>query len=149
MSITANTSWMPASVREDLKDPANAAEYEKGQELLRGLLQRSATDVEFRSLVVTDTPEAIRQQYKHMYGTEAPEGIAQLNISFIEPQGDLTVVLPPAIDAEAELNDSELQTVAGGATPAVVAATAVSTPACLGFAAGVATVVLVAWAISD
>ena len=151
MTAISTTSWLPANIQEDLKDAKNAAEFETGQELLRGVVKRSTTDPEFRRTLVATPQQAIAQYYKDTHGVELVGGPQNLDIHFIENQGDLTMVLPPAIDPEAALSDAELQTVSGGVSPVAGAAAAavISNMACLGFAAGVATVVLIAWALSD
>jgi hypothetical protein len=142
-------SLLPESMQEELKDPANAAEFQKGQDFLRSLLQRSTTDEGFRSQLLVEPRQAITEYYTALHGTGV--GAPAIDVRFIENSGDMTLVLPPFVGTDAELSDAELETVAGGTTPVagVIAATAVSNLACLGFAAGVGTVILVAWALSD
>lgn len=146
-----STSWLPENIQEDLKDPKNAAEFEKGQALMRGVLKRSTTDPAFRRKLVATPKDAIAQYYKDVNGVDLAGGAQNLNIHFVENKGDLTMVLPPAIDPEAQLSDAELQTVAGGGTPVAgtVALTAISNLFCLGFGAGVATVAVICFAVAD
>jgi hypothetical protein len=79
----------------------------QGEEILRGVLARSATDMEFRQKLVSE-PRAAFSEYT---GREVPESF---NVAFVENQADATIVLPNAIDSEAELSEQELEAVAGG-----------------------------------
>ena len=92
--------------------PAEAVEHQKTQEqsrLLGDMLGRSATDQQFRSLMLTDAHAAFAQ-----YGVNLPESY---DIVFIENKFDATFVLPEALDELVELEEAELMTVNGGATP--------------------------------
>jgi hypothetical protein len=149
MQTATNSQWLPQSIRADLVDPANAQQFERGQTVLRNALRRSATDHDFRVLLKQDPTTAVQQEYQRTYNEPAPTGFASFEMHFVEPQGDFTVVLPTAVDSERELSDEELTSVNGGSIAGAVAAAAVvSNLACVGFAAGVATVAIIAWAIS-
>ena len=97
-------------------DPVKAQE---AQEQVQAILTRSATDMEFRRLLLSDSRAALSQHF----GREVPEG---MNIAFIENKADATVVLPDVADATAELSEVELETVAGGTAPVAVAAVLVA-----------------------
>ncbi|HYH82607.1 MAG TPA: hypothetical protein VEX86_22640 [Longimicrobium sp.] len=84
---------------------------QKADEAMQQLLTRSATDVDFRKLLLSDSRTALNQHF----GREVPEAV---NIVFVENKGSATVVLPDMIDPSAELSESELEAVNGG-SPAV------------------------------
>jgi hypothetical protein len=86
-----------------------------GQEHLQALLARSATVAAFRQKLLTDPRAAIAEAT----GRELP---TSYNVRFVENTADATVVLPDPVDPNAELADSELETVAGGATPVLFGA---------------------------
>jgi hypothetical protein len=86
----------------------------KATEKMEALLARSSTDLEFRKKLIADPRTAMAE----FTGRAVPDGV---NIVFVENSADATIVLPDAIDPEAELSDRELQSVAGGLTPALVA----------------------------
>jgi hypothetical protein len=87
---------------------------ERGRKRLTDVLVRSATDAQFRQLLLSDSRTALGQQL----GREVPESVS---IAFIEAApGTATIVLPDPVDADAELSETELEAVAGGATPAAV-----------------------------
>jgi lactobin A/cerein 7B family class IIb bacteriocin len=140
MQMTSNeTSWLPPELREELKDPTQVQQLHDGQELLEGLMTRSATDAAFRQQLIQDPKSAITTVYAETHDGPLPQGALDLDIRFVEPRGDMTFVLPAGIDAEAELSDAELETVAGGGSPAAIAATvALSNWFCVGFLAGAA-----------
>lgn len=70
--------------------------------------KRSATDKSFRELCLKDPAAAIREAM----GKELP---SDYKVKFIENQGaDATFVLPDFKENPAELNDKELDSVAGG-----------------------------------
>ena len=89
------------------------AEQQKMNEVYRDLLSRSATEAEFRELLLTNPREGLAE----FYGPEAtiPE---DLNVRFIENEADATFVLPDPVDVEATLSVEELEAVAGGGDPA-------------------------------
>lgn len=139
---------LPESMQAELKDPAQAAEFQKGQDFLGSLLHRSTTDEDFRAQLLTAPREAIAEYHAALHGTDT--NAPTVDVRFVENAGDMTLVLPAFVDADAELSDAELEAVAGGTTLApVVAAAVVSNMACVGFVAGVATVALIAWAVSE
>jgi hypothetical protein len=84
------------------------------QAKLQEVLARSATDAEFRRKLLT-APRAALSEFS---GREVPES---LNIAFIENTVDATIVLPDAVDPEAELSEQELEAVAGGTDPLTTA----------------------------
>jgi hypothetical protein len=79
----------------------------QGEAILRGVLARSATDMEFRQKLVSEP----RTAFAEYTGRDVPESF---NVAFVENRADATIVLPHAIDTEAELSEQELETVAGG-----------------------------------
>ena len=86
----------------------NPEQAREAQEQMQEILARSARDPEFREKLLSDPHAAIEEHT----GEEMPE---DMDISFIENQGDATLVLPDYQDPEAELEDDELEAVAGGA----------------------------------
>lgn len=80
---------------------------QKADKAMQKLLARSATDMDFRQLLVSDSRAALSQHF----GREAPES---MNIAFIENRADATMVLPDVIDTDTQLSDAELEAVAGG-----------------------------------
>lgn len=138
---------LPDEIQAELQDPAKAAEFQKGQDFLKSLLHRSTTDETFRTQLLSEPREAITTYYRALHGPDAKA--PAIDVRFIENQGDMTLVLPPFV-GDAELSEAELETVAGGAaSAAVVSALTLSNLACAGFAAGVATVAIIAWAVAD
>lgn len=81
----------------------------QAQEQFQQMLERSATDMEFRQQLLADPKAAIEAHY----GKEIPDS---LNLSFVENTADATIVLPDAVDPEAELSEEELEAVSGGGT---------------------------------
>jgi hypothetical protein len=79
------------------------------QEALEAVIARAAVDREFRSQLLTNPHEAIRQSF----GIRVPE---QFRVKFIEksPDVDALIVLPDFEAAGGELSDSELEAVSGG-----------------------------------
>jgi hypothetical protein len=84
------------------------------QDQIQAILTRSATDMEFRQLLVSDSRAALSQHLGH----EVPDSV---EIVFVENKADATVVLPAVIDPNAELSDAELEAVAGGILPLIAA----------------------------
>jgi hypothetical protein len=83
----------------------------KGAEALQSVLSRSATDSGYRQRLLTDPRTAISE----VTGRPLP---SDYTVAFIENNADTTIVLPPvATLAPVELNEAELQGVAGGCTP--------------------------------
>jgi hypothetical protein len=101
----------------------NPALAQQAQEMMNGLLSRSATDGDFRRKLLSEPRTALAEHT----GREVPESV---NIAFIENHVDATIVLPDPIDAAAELSERELETVAGGSPIA-------------------ATIILLTWAVVD
>lgn len=92
----------------------NAQELSRNPEVMKqvqgqyeALLARSATDVEFRKKLLSDPRAAIGE----FTGKPVP---ADFNVRFVENTADATIVLPEAVDPNAELSEGELETVAGG-----------------------------------
>jgi hypothetical protein len=98
------------------------------QRLLGEMLARSATDKEFRQLLLTDSRAAFAA-----FGAILPEG---LDVRFVENKHDATIVLPDAIDAMQELSEDDLAQMNGGAAPILAAsAAAVSNLTCFAVSA--------------
>jgi hypothetical protein len=93
----------------------------KGEELLQAVLERSATDQSFRKDLLTNPRQAIGAHF----GKGAESVPANFNVKFIENTASATVVLPDFVDDAAQLSEEELETVAGGTTPACAVASAV------------------------
>ncbi|MYF61262.1 MAG: class IIb bacteriocin, lactobin A/cerein 7B family [Gammaproteobacteria bacterium] len=92
------------------KIPTDGEEATQITDTLSGLLMKSATDSDYRQLLLKNGRLAIEQYI----GGPLPE---DLSVRFVEKRGDATIVLPPFMAAE-ELSEDELVAVAGGATPA-------------------------------
>lgn len=102
----------------------------------QGLLARSATDMEFRAKLLSDSPAAIAE-----FARQDLSAMATLpNVKFIENTADATFVLPDFIDDAAELSDAELEAVAGGVTPGVIVVTT-ATPEIAGGICAVAAII--------
>ncbi|HKG95736.1 MAG TPA: hypothetical protein VKA84_27750 [Gemmatimonadaceae bacterium] len=80
--------------------------YKQSEETINGILERSATDAEFRQKLISDPRSAVSE----FTGRE----IGEFNVVFVENRADVTIVLPDAVDPAAELSEAELETVAGG-----------------------------------
>lgn len=104
---------------------SNPDAVRQGQEQLRGILTRSATDPEFRARLLVDPRGAVTEYT----GQELP---ASFGIRFVENAGTATIVLPDYIDADAELSDSELEAVAGGSEFVVLCLTAAAAGVVIG-----------------
>jgi hypothetical protein len=94
---------------------ADPALVKHGEETMTRILTRSATDAEFRRKLVQDPRAAVAE-----FTNRDVSQLAGFNVVFVENKADATVVLPDPIDPEAELAEAELESVAGGATPAVL-----------------------------
>jgi hypothetical protein len=92
------------------------------------LLERSSTDLEFRSKLLTDSRAALSE----FIGAPLPESF---NVAFVENKANYTIVLPQAIDTAAELSEQDLENVAGGALPLILVASSMN---CVASALGVA-----------
>lgn len=81
----------------------------QNDEVMAKLLARSATDADFRRKLV-ESPRAAFAEF-----TGRPESeFENVNVRFVENKAQATFVLPAAVDASAELSESELEAVAGG-----------------------------------
>lgn len=92
---------------------------------LNELLRRSATDEVLRQQLKTDPAPVLAEHFGSSF-----EGH---DITFIENEADVTIVLPDPVDVAAELSEEELEAVAGGVT---------TSPVC----SVIATVALTLWA---
>jgi len=113
---------------------AHPQRAKEASETMDAIFRRSATDRPFRQKLVTDAKAALSEYAGH----PMPDNF---NVKFVEKQGDVTIVLPAAAGSAVELNDAELELVAGGITPVVVAT---SSTECIATAMWVACAVL-AW----
>ena len=79
------------------------------EDALRALVARAAQDGEFRSRLLRDPRQVIRQ----VTGTQVPEG---LRIKFVEkdPDTDVMIVLPDLVADDCELTEEDVAQVAGG-----------------------------------
>jgi hypothetical protein len=103
----------------------------QASEAMSAILARSATDQGFRQKLLTDPRSAVSEAT----GRPLP---ASYNVRFIENTADTTIVLPDPVDPNAELADSELETVAGGITPTIVTGVVLGAEAFAIFADGAA-----------
>ncbi|QHW32313.1 hypothetical protein GZH47_16865 [Paenibacillus rhizovicinus] len=78
------------------------------QEAVRKVSERAAVDAAFRSLCVSDIHAAIQQES----GIEVP---SSFKIGVLDPSANqLNIVIPPVALEEGELQEDELESVAGG-----------------------------------
>lgn len=83
----------------------------EAEESMQALMSRAATDWNFRQQLLVD-PRAAIAEFKGCDVSAVPAG---LDVAFIESEpGATTIVLPKAIDLEAELSEADLASVAGG-----------------------------------
>jgi uncharacterized membrane protein YgcG len=82
-----------------------SAEVIAQQQLFHSILMRSATDREFRQLLLADPHAAFASA-----GVELP---ATTRLRFVENEHDVTLVLPDAVGEVVELEESELAGVNG------------------------------------
>ena len=101
--MNVNSATQIASAHPDL-----TKEY---SDKLRGVLARSATDSAFRQKLLTNSKAALSEYT----GTT----VTDVNIVFVENKGDATIVLPDPVGTESELNERELEVVAGGTDPCI------------------------------
>jgi hypothetical protein len=121
--------------------PAELAEHMAAREqhrVLGEMLARSATDREFRALMLRDARAAFAQ-----FGADVP---ASMDIVFIENEHDMTIVLPDAIDELVELDENELLALNGGSSgqlsPLTPASQAITTSSSFCISATLATLVV-------
>ncbi|WP_240422228.1 hypothetical protein [Paenibacillus periandrae] len=84
---------------------------EKANELFEVFKQRASEDAEFRGLALSDPKRAIRE----LTGLELPEGVEVVITE--DEHGEIqakTLFGAPSSDAERELDEAELEQVAGG-----------------------------------
>ena len=146
---TAVDRYIPETYKSEMMTDEAHETFEDGRRLVMSALSRAATDVAFRETLTESPKEALKAQYEAVNGRPFPLDEFPVDIRFVEPVGDVTVVLPAFEDPEAELSEADLEAVAGGAGPiavAVAGAIALSNVGCLAFGAGVATVAVIAWA---
>lgn len=93
----------------------NPEAVREAQEMMQAILARAATDLSFRETLVSDPRAAITEHT----GREVPE---DFDMRFVENEADATIVLPDYRDPEAELDEEQLETVAGGLFPFLVIA---------------------------
>ena len=97
----------------------------KASEQFESLMSRSATDMEFRKKLLNDSSAAIAE-----FTGNAPSATSK--IVFIENTADATIVLPDPIAPTAVLSESELEAVAGGASPLLISLGAAAVSALTG-----------------
>lgn len=118
-------------------DPANAPLIRESQELMRSIVKRSATDAQFRKLLLTSPKTAIVTESRETFGRTLNESDISIDIRFVESVDEMTLVLPQEVDPAAELSEDDLATVAGGSLLLLAAS----------YAAGVAVSLGVTWAV--
>jgi hypothetical protein len=84
------------------------------QRAMGEMLARSATDAEFRALMLNDAHAA--------FAAAGVEVASHLDIVFIENKADVTIVLPEALDEMLELSEAELHQLNGGSAEEVAVA---------------------------
>lgn len=102
----------PPALRSLSPENAMASHGPPSRTLLDSIVNRATLDAGFRAMLLKDAASAIRASY----GVELPEGF---RIRFIESEPDVElVVLPPLKVAGDELDDDDLENVAGGSPDA-------------------------------
>jgi len=124
-----STQTIDTAVRTLRAHPERA---QVADDTMQAIFRRSATDRPFRQKLVTDAKAALSEYAGH----SMPD---TFNVKFVEKQGDITIVLPAAAGSAVELNEAELELVAGGAIFTVVVASSSSN--CIASALAVAAAV--------
>ena len=90
----------------------DANNYSDNDIILNQILQRSATDREFRTRLVTQPDSAIEE----VIGVSVASLPRSVRVKFVEkePGLDAMIVLPDFADPEGVLSEAELEAVAGG-----------------------------------
>jgi hypothetical protein len=125
-------------IQKVVNDPAHAEQIRDSKQFMQAVMRRSTTEPGFRQQLLDSPKEALASQYQQVFG-KAIEGGFPVDVRFVEPTSDLTLVLPPVIDPEAELSDEEMAAVAGGITPTVLLV--------VSYAGGVGVSIGVVWAV--
>ncbi|WP_353265412.1 hypothetical protein [Gemmatimonas sp.] len=102
---------MPIDARQFAQQ--NPEAVKAGTDALQQVLARSATDRAFRTQLLQSPHEALASFSGQPVDSISPD----FNIAFVENTADATIVLPDYVDPDAELSESELETVAGGTDP--------------------------------
>jgi hypothetical protein len=132
-----STEMMQVTTAEVTENTALIAQ----QRAMNAMLARSATDAEFRALMLSDAHAALAQA-----GIEVA---AELDIVFIENKADVTIVLPDALDEMLELSEAELVQVNGGMAAAAVASAMLSSLECFVVSAVVSgSIALIAYTVA-
>ena len=87
------------------------------QELGKIVQSRATTDLDFRANLLRSPRTTIAALFLETFGHPIPDDFLNCDIRFVESEADLTFVLPPEIDPEAQLSEAELEAVAGGLGP--------------------------------
>jgi len=85
-------------------------DIQQGQDLLQKVLARSATDRTFREKLLSDSHSAIAE----LLGKDPAQVPQKHRVVFVENKAKATIVLPDAVNTDAELSNQELEAVAGG-----------------------------------
>jgi hypothetical protein len=90
----------------------NETNYSDNEVILNQILQRSVTDKEFRTRLVTQPESAIEE----IIGVPVASLPSPVRVKFVEkgPDLDALVVLPDFSDPDGTLSEAELEAVAGG-----------------------------------
>ena len=83
--------------------------HDKGAGLLEKVISLATTDLAFRARLLADSAEAVRERF----GVHVPGGF---RVRFIEKPHDLDalIVLPDPVRQDGELDEDDLDMVAGG-----------------------------------